>query len=84
MWICDNVGLYSYVYGQSFISFLVFSLYFYLDDSSLVGRDIVGQRIFYHIQTFHFSYQCHKSHFTSYKPANGVIFIELFVVYNFF
>ena len=54
MWICDNVGLYSYVYGQSFILFLVFSLYFYLDDSSLVGCDIVGQCIFYHIQTFRF------------------------------
>ena len=57
----------------------MFSLYFYLDDSSLVGSDNVGQLIFDFIQIFHFSYyHSHKLHFTSYKPADGVI-----VLYNF-
>jgi hypothetical protein len=72
MCMCDSVGL--YVYCVSFISLLVFSLYFYLDNSSLVGCDIVVQLNFDLIQTLHFSYyHCPKSHFTSYKPAEGVI-----------
>ena len=72
VWTRNNVGL--YVYRLSFISILVFSLYFYLGDSSPVGCDIVRQLIFDHIQTLCFSYyQCHKSHYTSYNPAEGVI-----------
>ena len=73
MWTWDTVGL--YVYCLSFISLIVFSLYFfYLDDSGLVGCDTVGQLVFDLIQTLHFSYyHHHKPHFTSYKLAEDVV-----------
>ena len=66
------------MYIACFCFMFISSLFFYLDDSSLVGCDIVAQLNFDLIQTLHFSYyQCHRSHFTLHKLAEGVIFIEV-------